>query len=45
MDGGVCVCVCMCVAGGGITLRVHLSAEINTGRAQQHGPGLMGGPD
>lgn len=31
--------------GGGITLRVHLSAEINTGRAQQHGLGLMGGPD
>lgn len=31
--------------GGGLTLRVHLSAEINTGRAQQHGLGLMGGPD
>lgn len=37
------------MAGGrwevGVTLRDHLSAEINTGRAQQHGLGFMGGLD
>lgn len=46
MNGRVCVCVwlCMCVCVcGGLLLRDHLSAEINTGRAQQRGLGFMGG--
>lgn len=29
----------------GLALGVHLSAEINVGRAQQHGLGLIGASD